>query len=166
MSSQAGKADHSTALGVSGIRLDRAKRSSGRRTASTGSAVPPLHLWRHLRSDDFTATHLQRLRRAMAGIGMVGEPRWPDAVRGYPAAAVAVALKTLAQPNLAGPITDLTASTLLVPAIAGDRAAITLLAEMIRCHPEVTDTGVENSWRSRVESRRLELPALRKIGAR
>jgi hypothetical protein len=102
----------------------------------------------------------------MAGIGMVGEPRWPDAVRGYPAAAVAVALKTLAQPDWPDPLADLTASTLLVPAIAGDAAAITLLAEMIRRHPDVSDASIEGSWRMRRAARRSEQPVLRKIGAR
>jgi hypothetical protein len=66
---------------------------------------------------------------------------------------------------LPDPIVDLTASTLLLPAIAGDPAAITLLAEMIRCHPDAIDATVEHSWRARLEHRRIERPALRKIGA-
>jgi hypothetical protein len=37
---------------------------------------------------------------------------------------------------------------------------------MLRCHPDATDASVENSWSSRLEHRRIEQPALRKIGAR
>jgi hypothetical protein len=67
MYSKAEKAKHLTAPGVSGTSQCRAKRGSARRTALTGAAVPPLQWWRHLPADAFTGTHLQRLRRAMAG---------------------------------------------------------------------------------------------------
>jgi hypothetical protein len=166
MSSVTHEGCQSSAFAVSARSPRRAKSSRATTVTSNGAAVPPLQWWRHLPADAVTDTHLQRLRRAMAGIGMVGEPRWPDAVRGYPTAAVAVALKTLAQPDLPEPIVDLTASTLLVPAIAGDTAAITLLAKMIRRHPDVTDVSVGRSWRRRLEGRQVEQPTSRKNAAR
>ena len=157
---------HLQPLGLPGTGRGRTHRSRTRSAAFTGADVPPLQWWRHLPADAFTGMHLQRLRRAMAGIGMVGEPRWPGAVRGYPTAAVAVALKTLAQPDVLEPIVDLTASTLLIPAIAGDAAAIRLLADMIRRHPEVTDTAVERSWRTRLEGWRIKQPTFRRSTGR
>ena len=166
MSSVAHEGCQSSAFAVSARNPRRTNGSSATAVTSDGAAVPPLQWWRHLPADAFTGTHLQRLHWAMAGIGMVGEPRWPDAVQGYPAAAVAVALKTLAQPDLPDPIVDLTASTLLIPAIAGDAAAIRLLVQMIRSHPEVIDNTVERSWRTRLEGRRTRRPTLRKNAAR
>jgi hypothetical protein len=160
------EAAHLHPFGLAGTGRGRSHRSRARRAACTGAEVPPLHWWRHLPADAFTGMHLQRLRRAMSGIGMVGEPRWQDAVRGYPAAAVAVALKTLAEPDVLEPIVDLTASTLLIPAIAGDAAAIRLLADMIRRHPDVTDTAVERSWRTRLEGSRTRRPTPRKSAER
>src|SRR5262245_57799147 len=73
--------------------------------------VPPLQWWRRLPADAFTAAHLGVLRRAVSGIGMVGEPRWADAVHGHPVAAVAVALRVMQERRPLLPIVDLTMST-------------------------------------------------------
>ena len=166
MSSVAHEGCQSFASAVPARNPGRTNGSSATTVTSDGAAAPPLQWWRHLPAEAFTGMRLQRLRRAMAGIGMVGEPRWPDAVRGYPAAAVAVALKTLAQPDLPDPILDLTASTLLIPAIAGDTAAIRLLVDMIRRHREVADAIVERSWRKRLEGSRTRRPTPRKSAER
>jgi hypothetical protein len=75
---------HVTKSHVAKDRLAKRKAAIARRrgTVALGakaSALPPLHWWRHLPADAFTADLLGVLRRAVAGIGMVGEPRWADA---------------------------------------------------------------------------------------
>jgi hypothetical protein len=115
--------------------------------ADAGRNVPPLQWWRRLPADAFTTAHLQTIRKATYGIGMIGEPRWPDAVRGDPAAAVGVALRVIKQRRTIAPIMDLIMSTLLVPAIAGDPAAIMVLVSMInRKGREGEKERIKCSW--------------------
>jgi hypothetical protein len=115
--------------------------------ADGGQSVPPLHWWRRLPAEAFTAAHLQTIRKATSGIGIIGEPRWADAVRGDPAAAVGVALSAIKKRRTLAPIVDLTMSTLLIPAIAGDPAAIMVLVKMIeRKCLKAEKTGLKSSW--------------------
>jgi hypothetical protein len=127
----------------------------------TASAVPPLQWWRRLPADTFTAGHLGVLRRAVAGIGMVGEPHWADAVRGHPAAAVGVALRVMKERRPLTPIVDLTMSTLLIAAIlAGDPAAITVLVTMIeRMGGSVEKEALKRSWRHQQRAARRRIAA-------
>jgi hypothetical protein len=112
-----------------------------------GVGMPPLQWWRVLPADAFTPVHLATIRRCMSGIGMIGEPRWPDAVNGDAAAAVGIALKTINRRDALGAIIDLHASTLLIPALAGDGAAIAVLIAMIDRHPEALGKEqLSRSW--------------------
>ena len=107
------------------------RRRIGSSFAHGSSAVPPLQWWRHLSADAYTDAHLQTLHRAISGIGMIGEPRWADAARGEPAAAVGVAIRTVNDRRSLKPIVDLTMSTVLIAALNGSAAAIMLLTLMI-----------------------------------
>jgi len=107
------------------------RRRTGAPSAHGSSTMPPLQWWRHLSADAYTDAHLRTLHRAISGIGMIGEPRWADAARGEPAAAVGVALRTINNRRSLKPIVDLTMSTVLIAALNGSAAAITLLTLMI-----------------------------------
>jgi hypothetical protein len=115
---------------------------------AAASSVPPLHWWRRLPADAFNFEHLAVLRRAVSGIGMVGEPRWADAVQGHPAAAVSLARRVMEARRPLTPIADLTASTLLMAAIAtGDAAAISMLLMMIeRMAAGPKNETLKRSW--------------------
>jgi hypothetical protein len=45
----------------------------------TGHLVPPLRWWRQLPAPAFTGVHVAVLRRAVAGIFIIGEQSWPAA---------------------------------------------------------------------------------------
>jgi hypothetical protein len=149
---------HVTKSHVAKDRLAKRKAAIARRrgTVALGakaSALPPLQWWRHLPADAFTTEHLGVLRRAVVGIGMVGEPRWADAVRGHPAAAVGVALRVMQERRPLIPIVDLTMSTVLIAAVtAGDPDAIAVLVTMIARMG--TDAGQEALTRSWLKRRR------------
>jgi hypothetical protein len=128
----------------------------------TASAVPPLQWWRRLPADAFTFEHLKVLRRAVAGIGMVGEPRWADAVRGHPATAVGLALDMMQERRPLAAIVDLTMSTVLIAALlASDKDAITVLVTMIeRMGGAAEKEALTRSWqRQQRTSRRGRVAA-------
>ena len=129
------------------------RRQIGAPSAHNGSTVPPLQWWRHLPADAYTDAHLQTLHRAISGIGMIGEPRWADAARGEPAAAVGVAIRTVNDRRSLKPIMDLSMSTVLIAALNGSAAAITLLAVMIG-RMAASDTDRERLQRSWSEFKR------------
>jgi hypothetical protein len=106
-------------------RLARRRRTAVR--AIDLSAVPPLHWWRHLPADAYTAAHLEILHRSISGIIIMNEPRWPDAVRGDPAAAIGVALRTAKRHSTPSPTVDLVMSAVLLAALAGDPVAVLVL---------------------------------------
>lgn len=95
------------------------------------SAVPPLHWWRHLPADAYTGAHLDILHKAISGITILNEPRWPDAVRGDPAAAIGVALRTAKRHSTPTPAVDLVTSAVVLTALAGDPAAALVLTKFI-----------------------------------
>ena len=135
--------------------LTRSKDAEGHTTGT----VPPLQWWRNLPAYAYTDAHLMTLHRAIAGIGMIGEPRWADAAHGHPAAAVDVALRTVNDRTVPLPVLDLTMSTVLIAAINGSAAAISLLVMMIE--RSVAGTArkgrLERSW---IEAQRAGRKAL------
>lgn len=114
------------------------------------STVPSLHWWRHLPADAYTGAHLDILRKAISGIIIMNEPRWPDAVRGDPAAAIGVALRTAKQHSTPSPAVDLVMSAVLLTALAGDPASRLMLTTMIARHSaEKEKSRLAASWFSR-----------------
>jgi hypothetical protein len=167
---------HVTKSHVAKRRLAKRKAAIARRRAAAtlgakASALPPLQWWRHLPADAFTADHLGVLRRAVAGIGMVGEPRWADAAWGHPAAAVGVALRVMEEVRPLTPIVDLTMSTVLIAAVtAGDPDAIAMLVTMIaRMGTSAGKEALTRSWLDRqrkpAHDRVTVIPARARIGS-
>lgn len=112
-----------------------ASAAQRRRAAAVDlSAVPPLHWWRHLTADAYSAAHLQILRRAISGITFLKEPRWPNAVSGDSAAAIGIALRTAKRHSTPTPTLDLVMSALLLIALPGDPASRLILCAMIDRH--------------------------------
>ena len=127
-----------------------ARPARRRRTAVRAvdlSAVPPLHWWRHLRADAYTAAHLEILHKSISGIIIMNEPRWPDAVRGAPAAAIGVALRTAKRHSTPSPAVDLVMSAVLLTALAGDPTARLVLTTMINRHG--AESGLAATWFNR-----------------
>jgi hypothetical protein len=91
------------------------------------ASTPPLQWWRSLDAEVFTAAHVKVLQKATAAIGMIGEPRWSDAVQGDAAAAIGVALRTMKRSDTPPCVVDLHMSLVLCCAIKGDRAAAAVL---------------------------------------
>ena len=134
------------------IKASTRRRRQGPQSPRNG-VVPPLQWWRNLPAEAYSASHLMTLHRAIAGIGMVGEPRWADAAHGQPAAAVEVARRTVNAPEIPLPVVDLTMSTVLIAAIRGSTAAIALLITMIGKNAARSDrTRIQRSWRKRQRS--------------
>jgi len=155
--------------GVSGADRPKAQAGTRRRRvrASQLSPVPPLQWWRRLPAHAFTTDHVSVLRRAFAGIGMVGEPRWEGAVHGHPAAAVGVALRIIKENRSPTPVVDLTMSTVLVAAIAGDQAAIMVLTMVIdRRVTGAHKDELKRSWLDRPRPVRHGRDASSALGAR
>lgn len=143
-----------TVIGRSAGKDRRAATSRRRGVLIAGSGIPPLQWWRHLPAEDFTDDHLRILRRALAGIGMVGEPRWADAVDGHAASAVGIALQVMKARRPLTPVVDLTMSTVLITAIRGDAAAITVLVAMIERRGAAGEKGaLTRSWLNRQRKR-------------
>lgn len=125
-----------------------------RAAPAAGVTIPPLQLWRRLPADAFTAEHIRILNRAFKGIGMISEPRWSDAVRGHVASAVAVALGAMKTSRQLTPNVDLIMSTVLVPAIVGNAAAITVLTTMLeRLGDDAEKKELIHSWLTRLRRR-------------
>ena len=107
----------------------RASKRRNRASASTyaGHLVPPLRWWRQLPAPAFTAVHVAVLRRAVAGIYIIGEPDWPAAAKGNPAAAVGVVLREIKRRRRPNPGFNLVMSALLRCAIEGSTTAALVL---------------------------------------
>ncbi len=96
------------------------------------SMVPPLQWWRRLPADVFAGAHVQVVRKALAGLVILNEPRWHEAVKGDPAAAIGIALRVARRRGTAAPVIDLVMSAVLLAALSGDPAAVLTLATMIK----------------------------------
>jgi len=131
------------------IRRRRTYRSRRRTELAVGANIPPLQWWRRLPPDAIGEDHLRILRRAFTGIGVIGEPRWADAVRGHADAAVMVALNVIKARRPLTPVVDLRLSTVFVAAIRGDTVAITVLVRMIeRMGAEDEKDALTRAWRN------------------
>ena len=96
------------------------------------SMVPPLQWWRRLPADVFAGAHVRVIRKALAGLFILNEPCWRDAVNGDAAAAIGVALRVGKRRGTTAPVTDLVMSAVLLAALSGDPAAALTIATMIK----------------------------------
>ena len=94
--------------------------------------VPPLHWWRRLPADVFTGAHVRIIRKAISGLAILNEPRWREAAKGDPAAAIGIALRVARRRGTAAPVIDLAMSAVLLAALSGDPAAALTMATMIK----------------------------------
>jgi hypothetical protein len=105
---------------------------SNRKLKVTSSrSFPPLALWRSIPAPDLKLRDVGRLRDAMYGVQILGEPEWRAAVDGDPAEAVGIAIRVAAKEQLNGLVVDLVMSALLATAIEGDHAACHVLAHIL-----------------------------------
>jgi hypothetical protein len=122
-----------------------------------GETIPPLHWWRHLPATSFTTAHLTVIRRAIAGFGFIGEPHWPAAANGHPAAAIGIALRTLRSHIEPNPTFDLVMSALLRCALEGNAAAVLVLAHVLdRVAKGASGSALAASWRSIEPTRQFD----------
>jgi hypothetical protein len=122
-----------------------------------GETIPPLHWWRHLPATAFTTAHLAVIRRAITGFGFIGEPHWPAAANGHPAAAIGIALRTLRSHTEHSPTFDLVMSALLRCALERNAAAVLVLAHVLdRVATDAPCSALATSWRSIETVRRFD----------
>lgn len=131
-----------------GQRPSGVRRRRHRLRAADLSAVPPLQWWRHLPAEAFTEAHLTVVRRAISGITILSEPRWPAAARGDAQAALAIASRAMNRRATPAYAADLVMSALLPAALAGETAAVRFLMAMIERQGEAAGKeALEASWR-------------------
>jgi hypothetical protein len=94
-------------------------------------SFPPLALWRSIPAPNLKMRDVGRLRDAMYGVQILGEPEWRAAVEGDPAEAVGIAIRVAAKEQLNGLVVDLVMSAVLATAIEGDHAACHVLAHIL-----------------------------------
>jgi hypothetical protein len=111
-------------------------------------SFPPLALWRSIPAPELKMRDVGRLRDAMYGVQILGEPEWRAAVEGDPAEAVGIAIRVAAKEQLNGLVVDLVMSAVLATAIEGDHAACHLLAHILnrRSAVEPHAGNLATSW--------------------
>ena len=114
------------------------------RPAGAAGAHPPaclaLGVWRRCDPGDIAPATVAEVERAVVGAALLlHHPRWPDALRGDPAATVAAAVDVLRRHPPGTAAADLAMSGLLVHAARGNAAAALVLAHglaaLARRHP-------------------------------
>jgi hypothetical protein len=98
------------------------------------SEIYPLSLWRTLRAEEFEAPDLAAIRRLLAKTVLFGQPKWPGAVAGDAAAAIAVAASFLPINNVTFQV-DLAMTALISCAVEGDLASAIVVANILRHLP-------------------------------
>lgn len=91
------------------------------------TGVPALTTWRRADPGRLGPAALARVRVALAGSPLLHHRRWPEALRGDAAAAIAVAIDCLPRGQPCSLATDVAMSRLLLHAAARDPAAILVL---------------------------------------
>jgi len=138
------------------------------RMLNDGSAHPtPLVWWRSLPADELEVGDVGRLRRAMRGLQIFGEPGWNAAVSGDAAEAVGVAIRIAVTKPCIEPVVDLVMSAVLGAAIEGDHGARHFLAHMLRKRvaADPLAESIALSWiaanRAAAQTRRTSKPHVR-----
>lgn len=123
--------------------MQASETGSGRRPGNAGIASPairPLTVWRRCDPGGIAPATVAEIERAVAGAALLPHHRrWPEALRGDPAATVAAAVDVLRRHPPGTAAADLAMSGLLVHAARGDAAAALVLAHglaaLARRHP-------------------------------
>ncbi len=138
------------------------------RMLNDGSNHPtPLVWWRSLPADKLEVGDVGRLRRAMRGLQIFGEPGWNAAVSGDAAEAIGVAIRVAVTKPCIEPVVDLVMSAVLGAAIEEDHGARHFLAHMLRKRGAVDPLAesVAASWitasRAAAKVRRSSKPQAR-----
>jgi hypothetical protein len=111
------------------------------------SAIYPLSLWRTLRAAEFEAPSLVAIRSLLAKTVLFGQPKWPAAVAGDTAAAIAVAASFMPIDNVTFQV-DLAMTALIRCAVEGDLAAAIVVANILRHLPGCSPSHrqIATSW--------------------
>ena len=114
---------------------------------TAASMMPPLQWWRRLPAETFIADRLTTLRNAFAVMAILGKPRRSEAVRGCPAAIIGIALRIAKAADTPIPIVDMATPTVLIAAIVGDAAAVSVSITMIgRKAAKAEQARLQRSW--------------------
>jgi hypothetical protein len=89
-----------------------------------------------------------RVRRALRGLCIYGDPAWNDAVRGDAAAAIGIAIRVAVRQPAIEPIVDLAMAPVLAAAIDGDAAARLFISHMLAKRADVDKSAklLAASW--------------------
>ncbi|MBE7243324.1 MAG: hypothetical protein INR63_00100 [Actinomycetospora chiangmaiensis] len=150
--------------------MDATEGESARLAGNVGlafAACPVLAIWRWCDPGGIPLATVAEIERAVAGAGLLlHHRRWPEALRGDPAAMVAVAIDVIHDHPPGTPAADLAMSALLVHAARGDATAALVLAHGLAAlahrHPrsgELLDRA--ERWARRWPRRRPTPPARR-----
>jgi hypothetical protein len=138
------------------------------RMLNDGSTHPtPLVWWRSLPADELEVGDVGRLRRAMRGLQIFGEPGWNAAVSGDAAEAIGVAIRIAVTKPCIEPVIDLVMSAVLGAAIEGNGAARHFLTYMVRRRvaADPLAESIALSWiaasRAAAQARRVSKPHVR-----
>jgi hypothetical protein len=88
--------------------------------------------WRSRRPDAFSRRDVQRIRRALIGTEILGEPDWRSAILGNAPIAIGIAVRQLKSTRIGAPEVDLSLSAVLCCAIEGNAASAMVISSALR----------------------------------
>lgn len=99
---------------------------------TSSSPLSPTSWWRSQKPETFSRKDIERIRLALLGSGLPGEPDWRRAVLGDASTAIRVAVGQLKTKPIGAPEIDLALSAVLCCALEGNAASAVVLSSALR----------------------------------